>query len=81
MHCCTLDFHSILSWYYARQGFTSPWRQAVVATRFFFTVVRDTCEFSVWTLFRAYLIVPRIVRWLIDFWKMFVLLIWSYEKF
>jgi hypothetical protein len=57
MHCCTLDFHSILSWYYARQGFTSPWRQVVVATRFF-TVVRDTCEFSVLTLFHASLIVP-----------------------
>jgi hypothetical protein len=66
--CFTLEFHSILSLYYTRQGCTNPGRPVAMATKFF-KVMPDICGFSVWALFRVIFLAPRILRWLLDFWK------------
>jgi len=63
LHVC---HHISTTIYYTRQGCTSPWRQVVVAT-IFFTVRRDNLGLSVWTLFRAFLMAPIILRCLLDF--------------
>jgi hypothetical protein len=35
----------------------------------FYTVVPDICGPSVWNLLHITLLMPRILRWFLDFWK------------
>jgi hypothetical protein len=48
-------------------GTDTPGHQVAMATKFC-TVVSTLCGFSVWN-FYVTLLVPMILRWLLDFWK------------
>jgi hypothetical protein len=52
-----------------KQGCINPGRQVVVATEFG-TVARNVFGSSVGNLLYVTFLVPRILRWFLDFWKM-----------
>jgi hypothetical protein len=54
------------------QGCTNPGRQIAMATEFFFTLAPNMCGPSVWNLLYVVLMAPRILRWLLDVWKICV---------
>jgi hypothetical protein len=55
-------------WSFLKQGCTNPGLQVAMVTKFC-TVVPNICGSSVWDLLHATLLVPRILRWLIDCWR------------
>lgn len=52
----------------ARQGCISPGRRVVRVT-YFYTVASSVCGPSVWNFLHVKLVAPRILRWVLDFWK------------
>jgi hypothetical protein len=57
------------------QGCTNPARQVAVVTKFC-TVTPNICRFLVWGLLHVTLLEPRILRWLLYFWKICAPLGW-----
>jgi hypothetical protein len=51
-----------------KQKCMNPARQLAVATRFF-TVAHNTCVLWLWNLLHINLLMTRILRWLLKFWK------------
>jgi hypothetical protein len=81
-HGCMLA-HSIESLrntfqYPSPQGCTNPGHQVTEATKFF-SVDLNVCWFSVWNLLHVTLLATRILRWLLDFWKICVPLLCTHN--
>jgi len=47
----------------------------------FCLVAPDICGSSVWNLLCVALVVPRILRWLLDFWKVFATLLYHNKRY
>jgi hypothetical protein len=61
------------------QGFTNPGCWDTMATKFY-TVAPHMCGSSVWNFLHVIHLVPRIFRWLLDFWKILHLRSWLSVK-
>ena len=56
------------TWSFLKQGCTNPVDQVMVVTKFC-TVASNVCGRSVWYLLHVTLLALRILRWLLDFWR------------
>lgn len=59
---------------------SNPGRQVAMASKFCL-VAPDICGSSVWNLLCVTLVAHRILRWLIDFWKVFASLLYNNERY
>jgi hypothetical protein len=66
---CRGAFTFIIINHYYKQGYTNSERQVAWAKKFY-KVVPNICGSSAWNLLYFTLLAPKILRWLLDFWKL-----------
>jgi len=55
-------------WYFCNKGFKSPDSQAALPTKYY-SLVPKNLETSAWNLLQITILVPKILKWLIDYLK------------
>jgi len=58
------------NWFVLEKGYTNLGHQVAQKSKFC-TVASNICGFSVWSLFHVTLLAPKILSWILDFWKIY----------
>jgi len=65
------------SWYVLENGCINLGRQVARKTKFC-TVASNICGISAWSLFHVCLLAPKILSWILDFWKIYEYLCYKF---